>query len=415
MLTKTQKGLLLIAWATLLASTALLVWFRGFLGRELDLQTRLAAIEVEAAAVLGAGESLLVDFGEAEATIERLLTSALVKKALLTRIVDDGEAGAAEIPVVPYRLAAIASLEGRPWSEGIADWRRVSIESERGELGALYLDLRKGPIGAINLAIVVCASGTAAVLAVLLIGLIGPPGARALGGESSDVTARAEAYYQLERLALVGEIGAAVMRESRKPVFRIREYVSKLRDTLGEVAGASMALLETENQIGQFMDILDDGDLSPLLSQDPGEVQPQDVNQVLRDVLRLTGQAKGGVRVSVDYGADLPTVRAAPQHLLQALAGVLVTFYGMIKGRGYLTCATAATSKGVRLTFATQEPGGEVLLSPGAFAPYSLAQAAGSGLHLTVCRLIINKMGGDVRVSPERPNGVVLVIEIPSG
>lgn len=415
MLTKTQKGLLLIAWATLLASTALLVWFRGFLGRELELQTRLAANEVEAAAVLGAGESLLVDFDEAEATIGRLLTSALVKKALLTRIVDDGEAGGAEIPVVPYRLAAIASLEGRHWSEGIADWRRVSIGSAQGELGALYLDLRQGPLGAINLAIVVCASGTATVLAVLLIGLIGPTGARASGGERSGATTRADAYYQLERLALIGEIGAAVMRESRKPVFRIREYVSKLRDTLGEVAGASMALLETENQIGQFMDILDDGDLSPLLSQDPGEVQPHDINQVLRDVLRLTGQAKGSVRVSVDYGADLPTVRAAPQHILQALAGVLVTFYAMIKGRGFLTCSTAATPQGVRLTFATQEPGGEVLLSPSTFEPYSSAQASGSGLHLTVCRLIIEKMGGDVRVSPERPNGVVLVIEIPSG
>jgi len=434
MLTKTQKGLLLIAWVMLLASTALLVWFRGYLGRELELQGRVARHEIEKSGVLGDFGSPGLDFNRAERVVDRLKTNVLIENIVLTRraadiVADEGgdpkHGGIAEnpegreIPIVPYRLAAIASLERRSWNEGLSDWRRVSVRSDQAELGALYIDFREGPLGAINLAIGVAGSGTAAVLAVLVIGLFGVGASSGSGGPGglggSRILDKPKGLYQLERYALMGEIASGLIRESRKPVFRIREYISKLRDTLGEVAGASMPLLETENQIGQFLQILDDGDMTALVSRDPGQRQPHDFNQVLRDVLKLTAQAQGDVRITAQYGDDLPSVSAQPQQLVQSLAAALLGILGIMVSRGELLCSTESAGRGVKLSLVTSSPEGEILLSPGAFDPFSAAQASGSGLHLTVCRMIIEEMGGQVDVSAKPGSGVALTLELPAG
>jgi two-component system sensor kinase FixL len=260
-------------------------------------------------------------------------------------------------------------------------------------------------------------------------GAVGQP--LRLRGVSLDVTERKRAELEavqnrdelthLSRVTMLGELSGSLAHELNQPLTAILSN-----------AQAAQRFLEREPiDVEELREILED-----IVTQDrragevirrlrlllkKGEVlrQPLDVNEVVREVLKLMGSDLVNQQISVEteLKADLPQVLGDRVQLQQVLVNLIMNAGDAMAENApadrQLTLITRPTEDGgVRVEVRDQGRGVSVDGLPRVFEPFFTTKLNGLGLGLSVCQTIIAAHGGTLTVANNPDRGATFLFTL---
>ncbi len=150
---------------------------------------------------------------------------------------------------------------------------------------------------------------------------------------------------------------------------------------------------------------------------DTGEPRAADLNENLRDTLKLThAEFRKRIAIEADLG-DLPPVECYPQMLNQVFLNLLINASQAIEGEGSIRVRTRAEDGMIHISIAdtgrgmTQEQQAKAFHA--GFTTKPLGEGAGLGLSIAK-EIIEEKHGGSIRFESEPGKGTTFHIRIPA-
>jgi PAS domain S-box-containing protein len=239
-------------------------------------------------------------------------------------------------------------------------------------------------------------------------------------GSALDITDRKgteesnRALAHVQRLAIIGELTAAIAHELKQPLSAIMSN-----------ADAARTLLDTpEPPLDEIRDIVSDirradlradevlGQVRDFLRKREIRMQPLDINGAVSDVLPLVlGDArKRRVNISTDLAGDLPLVFGNQTQLQQVLINLVVNGMDAMvntpEGKRHLLIRTSKPNGDARVEVAVSDSGAGVPAGslPQLFESFFTTRAEGMGLGLSIARSIVESHGGRIWAD-NNPNG----------
>jgi two-component system NtrC family sensor kinase len=149
---------------------------------------------------------------------------------------------------------------------------------------------------------------------------------------------------------------------------------------------------------------------------DGGELRKVDLNENLRDTLKLTqAEFRKRVAVETDFG-ELPEIECYPQMLNQVFLNLLVNAGQAIEGEGKITVRTRIEGSDAHVSIADTGRGMTSTQKAKAFQAGFTTKALGegAGLGLSIAREIIeDKHGGSIYFESEPGKGTTFHILVP--
>ncbi|MDY7041692.1 MAG: GAF domain-containing protein, partial [Chloroflexota bacterium] len=239
-----------------------------------------------------------------------------------------------------------------------------------------------------------------------------------------DITAQKDLQTQLAqsaRLAGIGELAAGVAHELSNPLTSILGFTDLLMQSnkLPESHREDLSIIMEEGRRAQeiVQGLLDFARQSPL------QLAPVDLNQVIREVLRLLQrQAElATVVVEVQYATDLPWVMGDARQLKQVLFNLIVNALQAMPNGGTLAIsssygpATARPGKFVRVRVSDTGVGIAPEHRQLLFQPFftTKPEGKGTGLGLSVSLGIVENHGGMIEAESELGRGSCFTVLLP--
>jgi len=268
---------------------------------------------------------------------------------------------------------------------------------------------------------------------------------------------------QAERLAAVGELAAGVAHEVNNPVNFAVNSLKTLLERLDDVRTLVVALAEVapddpttlnerldhvqdlKEKLG-FADLAADleelaaiateglerthrlvGDLQDFARPGSHAREPVDVREGLAATIRLMRAATrdAGALVESEFDLELPPVKACAGMLNQTFLNLLKNATEALEGRGGTIRVTATRDRNesenrdeVVITIADDGPGIAPQIRERLFEPFTTTKETGrgAGLGLSVCRRILDELGGSLDLRPadgEESTGATFEIRLP--
>lgn len=256
-------------------------------------------------------------------------------------------------------------------------------------------------------------------------------GRRHVTGVLMDVTARKGAELQAEeqrrelahlgRVAMLGEMSAALAHELRQPLMAIRSYAQgSLRliagrpPALEKLRQSLEAILRAEKHAGGVIDRA-----RALLKREEPRSEELDVNDIVRETLELASvELHGGaVAPTTHLARGLPTVSGDRIELQQVLMNVLMNAYDamtrMAAHDRRLVVTTSSHEGEVHVRVSDSGPGIAADRIERVFDPFVTTKQDGLGLGLAICRSIVRSHGGEIRAFNNPGGGSTFDISLP--
>jgi len=207
----------------------------------------------------------------------------------------------------------------------------------------------------------------------------------------------------LSRVTMLGELSGSLAHELNQPLAAV---LSNAQAAQRFLANDEFNLIEMREIL---QDIVDDNKragevirgLRLLLMKGVVQHQPLDLNDVVRDVLRLvrSDTLNSGIRVEVELAKGLPNVVGDRVQLQQVLLNLVVNGCEAMGGAAaadrQLNVSTAMDARGsVRVTVSDRGHGIAPENLERVFEPFFTSKSEGLGLGLAVSRTIISAQGG---------------------
>lgn len=409
-----NRTLAISAVVALTITVSILFWLRGRLSEDLEEAVRSAAATIDPPAVLGDPLEARADFSAAESLVAAAQSSSMIRDIVLTKRLESGPEGEDEFPIVPYDLLAISAHAGTDWHARMKGWRKVPLSSGDRIFGYLYFDLDRSALRSANVA--VAAALIALVVSIwLLISRVALQESTIteVGGELAE---RKNELIRIERLALAGQLSAGLLHDLKKPVHQIQHSVKDLEEALGDLAGASAGLRLIREQSELFFQLLNETQLERFVRSDRVQEEYVDVKAAIGASLRLVQYERRGVQVEEKYAENLPPVLVRPFRLVQVLSNIILNAYQSMRGKGTLRIEADSLDAGVVIRISDSGPG----ISPSdmarVFAPFftTKSDSEGSGLGLSICKMIVEELGGGIEVESKLGGPTVFTVRIPA-
>ena len=231
-------------------------------------------------------------------------------------------------------------------------------------------------------------------------------------GSALDITDRRgaeesnRALAHVQRLAIIGELTAAIAHELKQPLSAIMSN-----------ADAARTLLDTpQPPLDEIRDIVSDirradlradevlGHVRDFLRKREIRMEPVDINGAVADVLPLVvGDArKRRVQIRTELGGDLPLVFGNQTQLQQVLINLIVNGMDAMastpEGRRSLVIKTSKPNGDARVEVAVADSGAGIASGnlPRLFESFFTTRAEGMGLGLSIARSIVESHGGRI-------------------
>ena len=216
-----------------------------------------------------------------------------------------------------------------------------------------------------------------------------------------------------ERFAAVGEAAAYVSHEIKNPLMVIGGLAQQVARHLSEdpTGQGKLHIIQTEvKRLESFL-----GDLRDFLRPAQPNKQPVNVNEVIRNVAALMGDAVGekGVVLEDQLSPDLPPVEADPNQIKQVLVNLVKNAVEATEGKGQILLSSGA--KDGQVWFAVQDTGkgmSEDILAK-IFNPFYTTKDKGTGLGLAVINKIIVDHQGSITVDSQAGAGSTFTVKLP--
>ena len=219
-----------------------------------------------------------------------------------------------------------------------------------------------------------------------------------------------------EKLASIGRLAAGVAHEINNPLTGVLTFAHLLRekDNLDEQDRQDLDLVihETKRAAEIVRSLLDFARERPVVKQ------PLNVNDVIRQTLRLLGNRKAFQQITVreDFQDDLPAVDGDMNQLQQVLLNLLLNACEAMPNGGTLTISTRSRDGMVLVKLADTGCGIKQAHLEQIFEPFFSTKpiGTGTGLGLSVSYGIIRQHGGDLQVESREGEGSTFTILLPS-
>jgi two-component system NtrC family sensor kinase len=235
-----------------------------------------------------------------------------------------------------------------------------------------------------------------------------------------------------DRLASVGRLAAGLAHEVGNPLAALLGLEDLLlggdldpeaqQDFLGRMKK------ETERIHGVMRDLLDYARTDSPASVRSEPVEPADIGEVARDLVRLVTPQKALRGVTLDLEVDERTAAVAlpAAKLTQLLLNLVMNAAHAIgasatseasETTGRIVVRARTTDGRTRLEVEDDGPGVPAELRDRLFEPFVTSKPAGegTGLGLAVCRALVDAAGGSILVEDVAPHGARFVIDLPAG
>ena len=219
-----------------------------------------------------------------------------------------------------------------------------------------------------------------------------------------------------EKLASIGRLAAGVAHEINNPLTGVLTFAHLLRekDNLDDQDRQDLDLIihETKRVSEIVRGLLDFARERPVVKQ------PLNINDVIRQTLRLLGNRKAFQQITVreDFQEDLPPVDGDMNQLQQVLLNLSLNACEAMPNGGTLTVSTRSQDGMVLVKLADTGCGIKQAHLEQIFEPFFSTKpiGKGTGLGLSLSYGIVQQHGGDLQVESEEGEGSTFTILLPS-
>lgn len=228
-----------------------------------------------------------------------------------------------------------------------------------------------------------------------------------------------EAQEQLirsEKLAAIGELAGGVGHELRNPLGAIKNAVYYVR---GKVAKSELG--QQEPRVLEFLNIIDNeinssnkiiSDLLGFSRVGKPSVSPVYIDRVIEDALSRVSIPES-VKLVKKLKADLPEVEVDTDQIRQVLVNIIMNALQAMPEGGRLTIATGSRDNFLKVKVIDTGYGIPEDKIGKIFDSLFTTKAKGIGLGLAVCKAIIERHQGKVKVKSIVGEGTTFTIELP--
>jgi two-component system, LuxR family, sensor kinase FixL len=249
-------------------------------------------------------------------------------------------------------------------------------------------------------------------------------------GSALDITDRKgaeesnRALAHVQRLAIIGELTAAVAHELRQPSAAIMSNAEaaltllengdapngEIREIVSDIKRANLRANEVLSHIQDF------------LRKREAKMGPIDLNAAVSDVLVLvTGDArKRRIQLRTELGAGIPPLLGNRTQLQQVLINLIVNAMDAMSntqdGKRHITVRTKVNDEGhIEVAIADCGPGISPSNLPRLFESFFTTRAEGMGLGLSIARSIVEAHDGRIWAEGNADGGATFHFAVPTG
>lgn len=220
-----------------------------------------------------------------------------------------------------------------------------------------------------------------------------------------------------EKMATIGRLVSGVAHEVNNPLAAILGFTDLLLENPDVPAAAREDLQIILQETQRTKDIVQD--LLSFARQRPVQREPVQVNQVLRQTIKLRSYdfASHGVEVAEDFEDQLASAIGDAQQLQQVFLNILNNAYDAVQEsgrRGKIAIATRKSGEAIEVRISDNGTG--IADPQRIFDPFYTTKQAGkgTGLGLSICYGIVRAHGGEIQCwNNEGGQGSTFLVRIP--
>jgi nitrogen fixation/metabolism regulation signal transduction histidine kinase len=221
-----------------------------------------------------------------------------------------------------------------------------------------------------------------------------------------------ESVIRAKNLASLGELSAGMAHEIRNPLTSIKGYAQYIKSELKEEELEEDVTIII-NEVDRLNGILD----RFLIFARPQELKLSlaDINNVVKDVVRLVGkEVSENIFVKEAY-CDLPEIEFDPDQIEQALLNIVLNSIQAMPEGGKLSVATVYDIKSDFMEIRISDTGVGIPAEDfeKVFEPFYTTKEKGTGLGLAISSRIVEEHDGFLEVSSKQGNGTEFTIKLP--
>jgi signal transduction histidine kinase len=229
-----------------------------------------------------------------------------------------------------------------------------------------------------------------------------------------------EAHEQLvrsERLAAIGQLASGVGHELRNPLAAIKNAIFYVRRKL-----AKSELPATEPKVLEFLDIIDKevdsankviSDLLGFSRIAKPAVSPVNIGGIIEDAIQHVPLPEN-IRLSRDIDPSLPLVMVDADQIRQVFVNIILNAVEAMPEGGHLEIRAKSQDQFVAVEFTDSGGGIPESIIDKIFDPLFTTKAKGIGLGLAMCKSILERHGGNIRVKSEEGKGSTFTASLPT-
>ena len=227
-----------------------------------------------------------------------------------------------------------------------------------------------------------------------------------------------EQLIRSEKLAVIGQLASGVSHELRNPLGAIKNAGFYIRRRV-----TNTNLPTTEPRVLEFLDIIDEevnsankviADLLGFSRVAKPTVVPANIAGIIEDALRYTPVPEN-VALIKEINHNLPMVMVDSDQIKQVFLNIaLNALQAMPEKGGRLDIRATDKGKFVEVEFIDTGRGIPDSVKKKIFDPLFTTKAKGVGLGLSVCKTIMERHEGDIKVKSEEGKGTTFTLSLPT-
>jgi PAS domain S-box-containing protein len=248
----------------------------------------------------------------------------------------------------------------------------------------------------------------------------GEPALLIVGLDRTELKEVQRRAWRAEQLAELGVLASGLAHEVRNPLNTIRFNLLNVQDLVAPAPAGSPAAGEVApilRDIAEEVDRLEGivRDFLRLARPEPSQIERIHPGELLESVVRLVeGPCRSqNVELGLEHAAPANIVAADGKQLKQVLLNLILNAQQAMPDGGRLSLRSYTQDGRLVIEVADTGAGIPPEVRPKIFQPFFSTKKEGTGLGLTICRRLVEQMGGAITFESEVGKGTTFRIALP--
>ncbi len=228
---------------------------------------------------------------------------------------------------------------------------------------------------------------------------------------------------QSQKLAAIGELSSGIAHEINNPLAVMAQEADWMTHLMGRTDPTPENLAELRDSLSEVVRQVDrcktiTHNLLNFSRKMEPVPQEERLERIMEDMVLLVEKEAGhkGVTIARDYDTAIPPIRTDVPLVRQVILNLLLNAFQAIEGQGEITVSTRKAGEG-RVAIVVTDTGVGIPPEnlPKIFNPFFTTKppGQGTGLGLSLCHGIVDRLGGAITVESEPGKGSAFTVTLP--